>query len=85
MVGEAGGAEVVAAGLDGHAVAQRAEADLALKVLQRTDVGRCVSRGSHPLHQRLILSRLQSTLIGARYVRWRIHSKLARRIFTRCQ
>lgn len=40
MVGEAGGAEVVAAGLDGHAIAQRAQADLALEVLQRAHV-RC--------------------------------------------
>ena len=65
MVGQAAGAEVVAAGLDGHAGAQRAEADLALEVLQRADVGRRVSRSSHPLHQRLIVLCLQSTLIGA--------------------
>ncbi len=38
MVRQAGSTEVVAAGLDGHAAAQRAEADLALEVLQRAEV-----------------------------------------------
>ena len=51
MVGQAAGAEVVAAGLDGHAVAQRAEANLALEVLQRARVGCRVLRGCHPLQQ----------------------------------
>lgn len=38
VVRQAGGTEVVAAGLNGHAIAQRAEADLALEVLQRAQV-----------------------------------------------
>ena len=56
VVGQARGAEVVAAGLDGHAVAQGAEADLALKVLQRAHAGRRVLGGRHTLqtaHQRM--------------------------------
>ena len=51
-MGQAAGAEVVAAGLNGHTVAQCAEADLALEVLQCADVGCRVSRGRHPLQQR---------------------------------